>query len=143
MASAKEARGGRPRLRPASDGASAIRIGSLRHCSARGLGRGPEAWPSKPPEPGPEIPDARASGFILPIPAKSGFPDFTKSRPNRDPGQNLEHFPETADPGARPNRDREIPGQIGAGRGGDFWDFGVCPEGPATLGSRSSPRLPA
>jgi hypothetical protein len=26
------------------------------------------------PGPDPEIPDARASGFILPIPAKSGFP---------------------------------------------------------------------
>ena len=30
--------------------------------------------PRLPGRPDPEVPDARASGFILPIPAKSGFP---------------------------------------------------------------------
>ena len=64
-----------------------------------------------------QIPDARASGFIFPIPAKSGFPDFPKSRPSRIGAKIPNIFP------IPPNRDREnpgyFPGQIGAGRDGD------------------------
>ena len=66
-----------------------------------------EVW-----HPDPEIPDARASGFIFPIPAKSGFPISRI----RDSGQiGIPDFP---NPGFRPNRDARFPkirdsGQIG------------------------------
>jgi hypothetical protein len=59
-----------------------------------------------------QIPDARASGFIFPIPAKSGFPISRI----RDSGQiGIPDFP---NPGFRPNRDARFPeirdsGQIG------------------------------
>ena len=59
-----------------------------------------------------QIPDARASGFIFPIPAKSGFPISRI----RDSGQiGIPDFP---NPGFRPNRDSRFPeirdsGQIG------------------------------
>jgi hypothetical protein len=44
--------------------------------------------------PDPEIPDARASGFIFPIPAKSGFPIFRNPgfRPNRDSNPGKSRF---------------------------------------------------
>ncbi len=49
----------------------------------------------------PEIPDARASGFIFPIPAKSGFPISRI----RDSGQiGMPDFP---NPGFWPNRDHD------------------------------------
>ena len=60
----------------------------------------------------PEIPDARASGRKIPIPAKSGFPISRI----RDSGQiGIPDFP---NPGFRPNRDARFPeirdsGQIG------------------------------
>jgi hypothetical protein len=54
-------------------------------------------------EPDPEIPDARVSGFIFPIPAKSGFPISRI----RDSGQiGMPDFP---NPGFRPNRDPDFP----------------------------------
>jgi hypothetical protein len=52
----------------------------------------------------PEIPHARASGFILPIPAKSGFPDFPKSRPNRNRGKIPKIFPILAQSGSGKSR---------------------------------------
>ncbi len=63
---------------------------------------------------------------IFPIPAKSGFPEFPGSRPNRDRGKIPNIFPIPAQSGSgksrlfsrRPNRD-------GAGPG--FGDFGVWP----------------
>jgi hypothetical protein len=63
-------------------------------------------------QPDHQIPDARASGFIFPIPAKSGFPISRI----RDSGQiGMPDFP---NPGFRPNRDARFPeirdsGQIG------------------------------
>ena len=63
-------------------------------------------------EPDPEIPDARVSGFIFPIPAKSGFPISRI----RDSGQiGMPDFP---NPGFRPKRESRFPeirdsGQIG------------------------------
>ncbi len=88
----------------------------------------------------PEIPDARASGFIFPIPAKSGFPisrirdsgqigipDFPNPGipAESGSGQNPEYFP---DPG--PIGIGKIPAIFPAksGRGGiGIGDFGVCP----------------
>jgi hypothetical protein len=60
----------------------------------------------------PEIPDARASGFIFPIPAKSGFPI------SRIPDSGQIGIPDFPNPGFRPNRDARFPeirdsGQIG------------------------------
>jgi hypothetical protein len=72
----------------------------------------PAARPRSELEADPEIPDARASGFIFPIPAKSGFPISRI----RDSGQiGIPDFP---NPGFRPNRDARFPeirdsGQIG------------------------------
>ena len=53
---------------------------------------------------------------ISPIPAKSGFPDFPGSRPNRDRGKIPSIFPIPAQSGSR--NPGYFPGQIG-GQGGD------------------------
>jgi hypothetical protein len=60
-----------------------------------------------------QIPDARASGFIFPIPAKSGFPSprIPGSRPNRD-----SRFPESRDPGQIGIQIRENPDFFAAAR---------------------------
>ncbi len=65
--------------------------------------------PGRPPSLTHQIPDARASGFIFPIPAKSGFPisRIPGSRPNRD-----SRFPESRDPDQTGIPDSPNPGMI-------------------------------
>jgi hypothetical protein len=74
--------------------ASAARVTGSGQLPVASIGVSGETGPASglptrtcPTQPDPEIPDARASGFIFPIPAKSGFPISRirdEFRPNRD-----------------------------------------------------------